>query len=92
MRMATELVNRKLSPLTWASLVLTVIGAVNWALIGIFSWNLVAAIFGDMSWFTRLVYIVVGAAGVYLLAVAGRLRESRRGERAPVGQRPAPTV
>ncbi len=46
------------------ALVLTLIGAINWGLIGIFQWDLVAAIFGDMTTWARIIYSVVGIAGL----------------------------
>ena len=49
------------------ALVLTVIGALNWGLIGLFRFDLVAFIFGDMSWLSRIVYVLVGLCGLYLL-------------------------
>jgi uncharacterized membrane protein YuzA (DUF378 family) len=45
-------------------LVLTIIGAVNWGLIGFFDFNLVDTIFGVGSILSRLVYIVVGICGL----------------------------
>ena len=47
-----------------SALVLTLIGAVNWGLIGIFDFNLVAAIFGDMTVAARIVYSLVGIAAI----------------------------
>jgi uncharacterized membrane protein YuzA (DUF378 family) len=44
---------------------LLLIGALNWGLVGIFGFDLVAFIFGEMSMFSRLVYSVVGLAAVY---------------------------
>lgn len=49
------------------ALAITIIGAVNWGLIGIFRFDLVAFLFGDMSWLSRIVYILVGICGLYLL-------------------------
>lgn len=46
------------------ALVFTVIGALNWGLIGIFHWNLIAAIFGETSFFTNLLYTIVGICGI----------------------------
>ncbi len=46
------------------ALVFTIIGALNWGLIGIFDFDLVAAIFGDMSLMSRIVYTIVGIAGL----------------------------
>ncbi len=47
------------------AIVLLIIGGLNWALIGIFEWNLVAAIFGELTMLTRIVYILVGFAALY---------------------------
>ena len=44
--------------------VLVLIGALNWGLIGIFGFDLVAAIFGDMTVLTRIVYSLVGISAV----------------------------
>ena len=49
------------------ALTIAIIGAINWGLIGLFRFDLVAFLFGDMSWFARIVYILVGIFGVYLL-------------------------
>lgn len=68
----------KLSGLTWAALALTVIGALNWGLIGLFKFDLVAAIFGNLSTLSRIVYTLVGLGGAYLIGDAARLREDRR--------------
>lgn len=46
---------------------LTIIGAVNWGLIGFFSFDLVAFIFGNMSWISRIIYALVGLSGLYLI-------------------------
>ena len=51
-------------------LLLTIIGAINWGLIGIFDFNLVATIFGDGTTLSRIIYSLVGIAGlinIYLL-------------------------
>lgn len=45
-------------------LVFTIIGAIVWGLIGIFDFNLVAFIFGDATVLSRIVYTIVGIAGV----------------------------
>ena len=46
------------------ALIFTVIGAINWGLIGFFDFNLVTTIFGDASMLTRIVYMIVGIAGI----------------------------
>jgi len=50
------------------ALVLVIVGGLNWGLIGLLDFNLVAAIFGVDSWFTNLVYILVGIAAIYSVA------------------------
>lgn len=50
------------------ALTLAVIGALNWGLIGLFQFNLVAWIFGDMTLASRIVYTLVGVSGLYLLS------------------------
>ena len=44
---------------------LLIVGGLNWGLVGLFSFDLVASIFGDMSAVSRLVYLLVGAAATY---------------------------
>lgn len=50
-----------------AALTVAIIGAVNWGLIGLFRFDLVAFIFGDMSWLSRIIYALVGLCGLYLI-------------------------
>ncbi len=47
------------------ALVLIIIGAINWGLIAIFNFDLVAAIFGDMTIISRIVYGLVGVSGLW---------------------------
>ena len=54
----------------WLALTLVVVGAVNWGLVGLFQFDLVAALFGPASALSRLVYSLVGAAGVALAGIA----------------------
>ena len=46
------------------ALTLVIIGAINWLLIAIFRFDLVAFIFGDMSWLSRIIYGLVGLCGL----------------------------
>jgi len=43
---------------------LTIVGGINWGLVGAFDFNLVEAIFGEDSAGTRVVYIVVGVSAI----------------------------
>jgi uncharacterized protein len=50
--------------LKWVVLVLIIVGALNWGLVGAFHFNLVSAIFGESTIITRIIYILVGLAGL----------------------------
>jgi uncharacterized membrane protein YuzA (DUF378 family) len=52
------------------SKLLVLVGALNWGLVGLLNFNLVSALFGKKSIISRLVYTLVGAAGVYLILTA----------------------
>ncbi len=45
--------------------ILVVVGAANWGLVGLFQFDLVAALFGDASGLSRIVYSLVGFAGLF---------------------------
>ena len=55
------------------ALTIAIIGAVNWGLIGFFRFDLVAFLFGDMSWLSRIIYALVGLCGLYLVSFYMRL-------------------
>jgi uncharacterized protein len=63
------------------ALILTIIGAINWGLIGFFGFNLVAAIFGDDTALSRIIYSLVGLAGLINLGLL--FAPSERQERVP---------
>lgn len=52
-------------------LTLVIIGGINWGLIGLFNYNLVDAIFGTMSLTSRIIYTLVGVAGIWAIAFYG---------------------
>ena len=55
------------------ALLLVIIGAVNWALIGVFQFDLVAWIFGGQgAVLSRIVYTLVGAAGIWCISLLFR--------------------
>jgi len=64
----------KLNTLDWIALILIVIGGLNWGLVGIAGFDLVAAIFGDMSVISRIVYILVGLSAIYTIFILGKLQ------------------
>ena len=62
---------KNLTSLDWAALILVIIGGLNWGLVGLFNFDLVGTIFGDMSALSRIIYVLVGLSGLYLLVSAG---------------------
>lgn len=54
---------------------LTIIGALVWGVVGFFNYNIVAAMFGDASILSRIVYSLVGLSGIVLLATANQEEE-----------------
>lgn len=59
--------------LDYTALVIAIVGAVVWGLIGLFNFNLVSFLFGSMSWISRIVYILVGICGLYTTSFFGRI-------------------
>jgi uncharacterized protein len=62
-------------------LTITIIGAINWGLVGFFNWNLVEAIFGggareETSGFSRVIYAIVGLAGLAAIPALFSRRET----------------
>ena len=61
------------------TLILVIIGGLNWGLVGLFDFDLVATLFGEMSPLSRIVYILVGASALWqvgplLKAISGDSR------------------
>jgi uncharacterized membrane protein YuzA (DUF378 family) len=84
--------NQGTNTLAQALLWVTIIGALNWGLVGFLNWDLVRAIFGGetttpASGISRAIYALVGLAGIALAILAPRLRSART-DRAIAG-RPA---
>lgn len=51
------------------ALVITIIGAINWGLIGLFDFNVVAMIFGEMTLLSRIIYGLVGICGLINIGI-----------------------
>ena len=54
-------------------LVLVIIGAINWGLVGFFGLDLGAFLFGSMSVLSRIIYAVIGICGLYAISFCGRI-------------------
>jgi uncharacterized membrane protein YuzA (DUF378 family) len=57
----------KMNAWSWIAVILLIIGGLNWGLVGFFKYDLVAAIFGDMSGVTRVIYALVGLSALYMI-------------------------
>ena len=70
----------RMRPLDWTALTLVIIGAINWGLIGFFRFDLVAMLFGGMdSIVSRIIYAIIGLAGLYCLTLYGKIDHEVRG-------------
>lgn len=58
--------------------ILLIIGGLNWGLIGVAEFNLVAAILGEKEGLIRIVYVVVGLAAIYQIFQWKRLQKGSR--------------
>ena len=59
--------------LYYIALALVIIGALNWLLVGLFNFNLVSTLFGNMIVFSRFIYVLVGISGVISLGLYSTL-------------------
>lgn len=64
---------KKMNAVDWVAMVLVIIGGLNWGLVGLFEYDLVAEIFGEMSSVARVVYVLVGLGALYMIYSAGMM-------------------
>ena len=57
------------------ALALVIVGAINWLLIGLFNFDLVATLFGTMSVISRIVYSLVGISGLISLGIYSKIND-----------------
>lgn len=57
------------------ALILVIVGAINWGLIGLFNFDLVATLFEAMSAISRIIYTLVGIAGLWSIRFFARVNE-----------------
>ena len=57
------------------ALTLVIVGAINWLLIGIFQFDIVAFLFGELSFLSRAVYTIIGLCVLYLNCLYGRIKD-----------------
>jgi len=72
---------RRLNALDWIALTLLMVGGVNWGLVGLFQFDLVAEIFGGQSaMLSRIVYTLVGLSAVFVAVDAFTFEKRPAGE------------
>ena len=59
--------------LNYIALILIIVGALNWLLVGLFEFNLVDLIFGASSVLSKIIYILVGISGIWAFSFIGKL-------------------
>ena len=57
------------------ALTLVIVGALNWLLIGLFNFDLVATLFGAMSILSRIVYTLVGISGIISIGIYSKIND-----------------
>ena len=61
--------------LNYIVLTLVIVGALNWLLVGLFEFNLVDSIFGELSFLSRIIYGLVGLAGIWSIAFYSKIAD-----------------
>jgi uncharacterized protein len=67
---------KKMSVIDWIAIILVIVGGLNWGLIGLLNFDLVAAIFGAMSMLSRVVYSLVGISALYMIYSAYKMNKA----------------
>ena len=63
----------KMNALDWGAMVLLIVGGMNWGLVGLFNYDLVAALFGTQSALSRIVYVLVGLSALYSIYTSSKM-------------------
>lgn len=70
-------VHHGFNALDWIAQILLIVGGLNWGLVGLFNFDLVATLFGEGTLLSRIVYILVGLSALWGLAIFRHSRGSR---------------
>ncbi|MFH1783629.1 MAG: DUF378 domain-containing protein [bacterium] len=66
----------KLNLIDWIAIILVLIGALNWGLVGIFNFNLVSAILKDRSILATVLYGLIGVSSIYVAVILNKLTKA----------------
>jgi hypothetical protein len=75
---ASHTSNSRMSAMDWIAMSLLIIGGLNWGLVGLFEFDLVATLFGEGSGLARVIYTLVGLSALYSLYTASKMSRTRR--------------
>lgn len=64
---------KNLSALDWIAIILVIIGGLNWGLVGLFSFDLVAWLFGSVMVIARIIYVLYGLSAIWLAVISPSL-------------------
>ena len=78
-----SLYKTRMNALDWIAMVLMIVGGLNWGLVGLINYDVVATLFGAQTPAARIVYVVVGLAALYSIYTAAKM-----GGEAPSGTPP----
>lgn len=67
----------RMNALDWVAMVLLIVGGLNWGLVGLFNYDLVAALFGTQSAVSRIVYVLVGMAALYSIYTSSKMASAK---------------
>lgn len=59
----------------WIAYILVIVGALNWGLVGFFNFDLVATLFGAASALSRIIYALVGLAGLWMIVYLVQMKK-----------------
>lgn len=66
-----------MSTIDWIAMALMIVGGLNWGLVGLFDFDLVAFLFGDQSLVSRVIYAAVGIAAIYSLYLGSKMARAQ---------------
>ena len=72
-RRTSSMSKSKMTALDWIAMVLLIVGGLNWGLVGLFNYDLVASLFGTQSAFSRVVYVLVGLSALYSIYTSSKM-------------------
>lgn len=69
---------KRMTAVDWIAMLLLIVGGINWGLVGLFDFDLVAFLFGAMTGISRVVYVLVGLSALYAVYFCSKMSSDRR--------------